>query len=250
MPRAKGGAKTRQRRKKILKKAKGYFGGRRKLYRTAAELLNNVVKHAQATSATVTLELTESSARSSAAWHGQVMVDSSSTDYISYKVEYCKSLFPHIVECKIGFDNRETKPTSRYACVELIHHVPTGRKFHRYVNPERDIPDDAHAVHGLTAEFLGRHPLFEAIADELAAFIGEDQWIVGDAGRFDRDVRDALRGEPIREVEQAAGRHRDRAVFVRHAPTEVMRTHATTFVAWTSNPAHRGCSTSISRLLS
>lgn len=37
MPRAKGGAKTRQRRKKILKKAKGYFGGRRKLYRTAAE---------------------------------------------------------------------------------------------------------------------------------------------------------------------------------------------------------------------
>src|ERR687884_385569 len=37
MPRAKGGAKTRQRRKKILKKAKGYFGGRRKLYKTAAE---------------------------------------------------------------------------------------------------------------------------------------------------------------------------------------------------------------------
>ena len=37
MPRAKGGAKTRQRRKKVLKKAKGYFGGRRKLYKTAAE---------------------------------------------------------------------------------------------------------------------------------------------------------------------------------------------------------------------
>jgi large subunit ribosomal protein L20 len=37
MPRAKGGAKTRQRRKKVLKKAKGYFGGRRKLYRSAAE---------------------------------------------------------------------------------------------------------------------------------------------------------------------------------------------------------------------
>jgi large subunit ribosomal protein L20 len=37
MPRAKGGSKTRQRRKKVLKQAKGYFGGRRKLYRTAAE---------------------------------------------------------------------------------------------------------------------------------------------------------------------------------------------------------------------
>src|SRR5437764_1132378 len=40
------------------------------------------------------------------------------------------------------------------ACLELLHHVPTGRKFHRYVNPERDMPADAHAVHGLSEEFL------------------------------------------------------------------------------------------------
>ena len=42
------------------------------------------------------------------------------------------------------------------AALELIHHVPTGRKYHCYVNPERDMPPDAYAVHGLSAEFPRR----------------------------------------------------------------------------------------------
>ncbi len=67
------------------------------------------------------------------------------------------------------------------ACVELLHHVPTGRNFHRYVNPGRDIPDDAHAVHGLTEEFLAAHPPFEAIVDEFLAFIGSDQLVIHNA---------------------------------------------------------------------
>lgn len=67
------------------------------------------------------------------------------------------------------------------ACVELLHHIPTGRDFHRYVNPGRDIPDDAHAVHGLTEEFLAAHPPFEAIADELLAFIGSDPLVIHNA---------------------------------------------------------------------
>jgi DNA polymerase-3 subunit epsilon len=67
------------------------------------------------------------------------------------------------------------------ACVELLHHVPTGRDFHRYVNPGRDIPDDAHAVHGLTEEFLAAHPPFEAIVDEFLAFIRSDLLIIHNA---------------------------------------------------------------------
>ncbi|MGA8759421.1 MAG: DNA polymerase III subunit epsilon [Stellaceae bacterium] len=67
------------------------------------------------------------------------------------------------------------------ACVELLHHVPSGRNFHRYVNPGRDIPDDAHAVHGLTEEFLAAHPPFEAIVDEFLAFIGSDQLVIHNA---------------------------------------------------------------------
>jgi DNA polymerase III subunit epsilon len=67
------------------------------------------------------------------------------------------------------------------ACIELRHHVPTGRRFHRYVNPERDMPADAQLVHGLTAEFLAAHPAFAAIADELAAFIGGDRLVIHNA---------------------------------------------------------------------
>jgi DNA polymerase-3 subunit epsilon len=67
------------------------------------------------------------------------------------------------------------------ACLELVHHVPTGRKFHRYVNPERDMPADAFAVHGLTEDFLARHPLFTEIADELLAFVGDDRLVIHNA---------------------------------------------------------------------
>jgi DNA polymerase III subunit epsilon len=67
------------------------------------------------------------------------------------------------------------------ACIELLHHISTGRDFHRYVNPGRDIPADAHAVHGLTEEFLADHPPFETIADELLAFIGSDPLVIHNA---------------------------------------------------------------------
>jgi DNA polymerase III subunit epsilon len=78
--------------------------------------------------------------------------------------------------------------------------VPTGRKFHRYVNPERDMPEDALAVHGITAEFLAKQPSFAAIADELLAFVGSDQLVIHNA-EFDLAFLNAeltrLRREPI-----------------------------------------------------
>jgi DNA polymerase-3 subunit epsilon len=67
------------------------------------------------------------------------------------------------------------------ACLELMHHVPTGRKLHHYVNPERDVPADALAVHGLDAEFLVQHPPFAAIADELTEFIAADCLVIHNA---------------------------------------------------------------------
>ena len=67
------------------------------------------------------------------------------------------------------------------ACVELAYHVPTGRVFHRYVDPERDMPEDALAVHGLTVEFLRRHSPFAAIADELVMFIGDARLVIHNA---------------------------------------------------------------------
>jgi DNA polymerase-3 subunit epsilon len=66
-------------------------------------------------------------------------------------------------------------------CVELINHLPSGRAFQRYVNPERDIPADAFAVHGLSAAFLAAHPPFDAVADELMAFLGDAPLIIHNA---------------------------------------------------------------------
>jgi DNA polymerase-3 subunit epsilon len=99
-----------------------------------------------------------------------------------------------------GLDPCDGHRIVEIACVELIHHIPTGRRFHRYVNPERDMPEDALAVHGLTAEFLGRQPLFAAILDELLEFIGADLLVIHNA-EFDLAFLNAeltrLQREPI-----------------------------------------------------
>src|SRR5438046_6705873 len=79
-----------------------------------------------------------------------------------------------------GLDPNEGHRIVEVACIELMHHVPTGRKFHRYVNPDRDMPAEALAVHGITAEFLKSQPGFEAIADDLATFIGGDRLVLHD----------------------------------------------------------------------
>lgn len=68
--------------------------------------------------------------------------------------------------------------------VELINHVPSGRTFHAYVNPERDVPAEASAVHGLSTAFLRDHPCFSAIVDDLEAFILTDKLIIHNA-QFD-----------------------------------------------------------------
>jgi DNA polymerase III subunit epsilon len=80
-----------------------------------------------------------------------------------------------------GLDPNEGHRIIEIACIELLHHVPTGRKFHRYVNPERDVPADALAVHGITSEFLAGQPLFGSVVGELLAFIGSDRLVIHNA---------------------------------------------------------------------
>jgi DNA polymerase III subunit epsilon len=80
-----------------------------------------------------------------------------------------------------GLDPHSGDRIVEIAALELMHHVPTGRRFHCYVNPERDMPDDAYAVHGLTAEFLAGHPPFSAAADEFLAFVAGDPVVIHNA---------------------------------------------------------------------
>lgn len=80
-----------------------------------------------------------------------------------------------------GLDPQDGHRIVEIACIELSHHVPTGRRFHRYINPERDMPAEALAVHGLTAEFLTAHPRFEDVVEEMFAFIGDDRLVIHNA---------------------------------------------------------------------
>lgn len=66
-------------------------------------------------------------------------------------------------------------------CVEIFNRMPTGQTFHRYINPERDVPAEAFEVHGLSTEFLADKPLFAQIADEFLAFIGDAPLVIHNA---------------------------------------------------------------------
>jgi DNA polymerase III subunit epsilon len=66
-------------------------------------------------------------------------------------------------------------------CVEIVNRIPTGREFHRYINPEREVHREAVAVHGLTNDFLKDKPLFNAVAGEFIDFIGEAPLVMHNA---------------------------------------------------------------------
>ena len=69
-------------------------------------------------------------------------------------------------------------------CIELKNHIPTGEKYHVYVNPRRDMPEEAFNVHGLGDEFLKQHPPFESHVTSFLDFIKSDRLIIHNA-RFD-----------------------------------------------------------------
>ncbi|MDE2227581.1 MAG: DNA polymerase III subunit epsilon [Alphaproteobacteria bacterium] len=72
-----------------------------------------------------------------------------------------------------GLDPADGDRIVEIACIELHNHLPTGKVFHRYVNPEREMSAAAEAVHGLGDDFLKRHAPFAAIATEFLDFVAE-----------------------------------------------------------------------------
>jgi len=66
-------------------------------------------------------------------------------------------------------------------CIELVNRIPSGREFHRFVNPERDVPAEAEAVHGLSTAFLKDKPLFADVAGEFLEFIAGDAIVIHNA---------------------------------------------------------------------
>lgn len=66
-------------------------------------------------------------------------------------------------------------------CVEIFNRVATGRHYHAYFNPERDMPPEAEAVHGLSATFLSDKPRFADIVEDLLEFIGDSPLVAHNA---------------------------------------------------------------------
>jgi DNA polymerase-3 subunit epsilon len=66
-------------------------------------------------------------------------------------------------------------------CIELVNHIPTGRHFHRYINPERPMPEDAFKVHGLSDAFLSDKPKYAEIVADFVDFIGDGTLIIHNA---------------------------------------------------------------------
>jgi DNA polymerase III subunit epsilon len=80
-----------------------------------------------------------------------------------------------------GLDPADGHRIVEIGCIELVNHMPTGRVFHRHVNPERDMPEEDYAVHGLSAEFLATHPPFAVHAEEFLDFVGDGRLIIHNA---------------------------------------------------------------------
>jgi DNA polymerase-3 subunit epsilon len=80
-----------------------------------------------------------------------------------------------------GLEHRLGDRVIEVGCVELLGRKLSGKRFHKYINPEREIDPGAQAVHGLTSEFLADKPLFADIADELCDFIAGAELIIHNA---------------------------------------------------------------------
>lgn len=80
-----------------------------------------------------------------------------------------------------GMDPNEGDRIIEIGAVELENHLPTGRHLHLYINPERDVPDDAVAVHGITTEFLADKPVFSEVVSEYLDFVEGAKLIIHNA---------------------------------------------------------------------
>lgn len=89
-----------------------------------------------------------------------------------------------------GLDPGDGHRIVEIGAIELVNHVPTERSWHRYLDPERDMPEEAFAVHGLSAAFLAGKPRFAAVAEDFLAFIGAAPLVIHNAA-FDIRFLDA-----------------------------------------------------------
>lgn len=81
-----------------------------------------------------------------------------------------------------GLDPQDGHRVVEIGAVELWNQVPTGETYHQYINPERDMPEEAFAVHGIGLDFLADKPRFAEIVDDFLTFVGDAKLVIHNAG--------------------------------------------------------------------
>jgi len=80
-----------------------------------------------------------------------------------------------------GLDPTKGDRLIEIGCIELFNRIPTGREFHRFINPDREVPAEAEAVHGISTAFLQDKPRFHEVAEEFLEFIAQDVLVIHNA---------------------------------------------------------------------
>lgn len=104
-----------------------------------------------------------------------------------------------------GFDPGAGDRIVEIGCVELFNHMATGKTYHQYINPERDMPEDAFKVHGISSEFLADKPVFAKVGQAFLDFIGDAKLVIHNAS-FDMKFLNAELGRmrlPALPMDQA-----------------------------------------------
>jgi DNA polymerase III subunit epsilon len=81
-----------------------------------------------------------------------------------------------------GLDPAQGHRLVEVGCIELLNRIPTGAVFHAYLNPDREMPAEAFAIHALSSEFLKTHKRFADVVDEFLGFIGDAPLVIHNAG--------------------------------------------------------------------
>ena len=102
-----------------------------------------------------------------------------------------------------GLDPKDGHRIIEIGCVEIINKVRTGKIFHSYINPEREVPDEAFKIHGITTESLKDKPKFAAIVVDFLAFVGESKLVIHNASFDMKFINHHLRGCNLEIIERS-----------------------------------------------
>lgn len=102
-----------------------------------------------------------------------------------------------------GLDPRDGHRIIEIGCIEIVNKVRTGKFFHSYLNPEREVPQEAFKIHGIATEFLKDKPKFKAVVNDFISFIGDSKLVIHNASFDMKFINHELRSCQLEIIERA-----------------------------------------------